>query len=180
MVTTGILPPTRKIPMVEPGIELVISSQKLWPLDYEAGPDFSVVGSLATLFMQYFLEDGLEGKVHFPGHIEIPIWHLRLLGLKSCQGYVCMIKNSKPVSYERKNPRTPCSGTKGYAITVWQEVVYRLDIRRNTRFSIVATYFWHVRNYLTFPFRGFNFLKFLCTFKDFGLGNIQFFFGQPV
>ena len=33
-------PPTRKIPMVEPGIEtrdLVISSHKLWPLDQEAG-----------------------------------------------------------------------------------------------------------------------------------------------
>jgi hypothetical protein len=32
--------PSRKIPMVEPGIEprnLVISSQKLWPLDHEAG-----------------------------------------------------------------------------------------------------------------------------------------------
>jgi hypothetical protein len=33
-----------------------------------------------------------------------------------------MVKNSKPVAYERKNPRTHCSGTKGYAITVWQEV----------------------------------------------------------
>jgi hypothetical protein len=30
-------PPTRKIPMVEPGIEPGTSSQKLWPPDHEAG-----------------------------------------------------------------------------------------------------------------------------------------------
>jgi hypothetical protein len=67
------------------------------------------------------------------------------------------VKNSKPGAFERKNPRIHGSGTKGYAIAVWQEVVYPLDMSKDTRLSIVETYFWQVRNYLTFPFRGFNF-----------------------
>ena len=40
MVTTGIHPPQGKFPMVERGNrtrDLVICSQKLWPLDHEAG-----------------------------------------------------------------------------------------------------------------------------------------------
>jgi hypothetical protein len=48
-----------------------------------------------------------------------------------------MTKNSKPVSVEEKDPRTHCSGTKGYAIAVLQDVFYRLDICRENGFSIV-------------------------------------------
>ena len=48
-----------------------------------------------------------------------------------------MAKNSKPVSFEGKDPRTHCSGTKGYTIAVRQKVVYRLDVCRDNRFSIV-------------------------------------------
>ena len=129
--------------------------------------DFSIVASLATLFMQYFPEDGLAEKVHFPGHLQIPIWHLWFIHLNSCQDYVCMVRNSKPSAFERKHPRIHCSGTKGYAIAVWQEVVYRLDISRDTRVSIVATYFWDVRNYLTFPFRSVNFFEILLHFPRF-------------
>ena len=91
-----------------------------------------------------------------------------------------MVKNSKPVSFERKDPRTHCSCTKWYAIAGLQEVVYRLDICRDTSVSIVESFFWHVRNYSTLHFCGFNLLKFFFALKDFGLGNNQFFFGQPL
>jgi hypothetical protein len=59
-------PPTRKIPMVEPGIELgtfMVSSQKLWPPDHEAGQveifedyyQFFLVTLVAALFPKLLL-----------------------------------------------------------------------------------------------------------------------------
>lgn len=99
----------------------------------------SIICSWRTLFMLYFLENGLAGRVQIHGHLGTLLWHLLISSFDICKKKWCLHgRNSNPGPFKRKNPKSHRAHINGYASTCMART--ELDMR-------TATDTAHVKNY---------------------------------